>query len=138
MHLNFNLRVLIIASIGISFGCSSVKIAHSDPNPALIESQFAKLDVSHGVSREDAVVIAQHYMLSKGYDYDWFVAAPKKVTDDPVKNIWTVEFEPKEDGYGSGPRKKSEIELQMLLSCWVNVNKTTGEISYLVFRTKNK
>ena len=129
---------LIVTAVGMICGCSSVSVMHSEPDRASIEAQYSKLDLSHGVSREDAVVIAQHYMLSKGHDYDWFVAAPKKVSEDSVQNTWTVEFEPKEDGYGSGPRRSSDLTFQMLLPYWVTVRKDTGDISVLVFRTKEK
>ena len=82
------------------------------------------------------MIIAQHYMLTKGHDYDWVVAAPKDVTEDDKG--WTVTFEPKEDGYGSGPRRRSEVTFQMLLPYWVTVKKDTGEISTVVVRTGKK
>jgi len=77
-------------------------------------------------------------MLSKGYDYDWWVGSPTKVDDDPKQNAWTVEFAPKEDGYGSGPRRRSDLTLQMLLPFWVTISKDTGKVSVVVVRTKHR
>ena len=130
--------LLAVIVVGTLCGCSSVSALRSEPDRTLIESRYSSLDRTHGVSRDDAVIIAQHYMLSKGYDYDWFIGSPKKVSDDSEQNSWTVEFAPKEDGYGSGPRRRSEITMQMLLPYWVTVRKDTGEISVVVIRTKQK
>jgi hypothetical protein len=138
MRFTSNASVLIGAVFGMLCGCTSVPVVRSEPDRTLIESQYSRLDLTHGVSREDAVTIAQHYMLSKGYDYDWFVASSKKVTDDSKINSWIVEFEPKEDGYGSGPRRRSEIKIQMLMPYWVTIRKDTGEISVVVIRSKSK
>src|SRR5215510_971008 len=128
--------LLPVAAAAMICGCSSVSVTHSEPDRASIEAQYSKLDLSHGVSREDAVVVAQHYMLSKGYDYDWWIASPTKVDDDAGQNTWTVVFAPKEDGYGSGPRRRSELTLQMLMPYWVTINKDSGKISVVVIRTK--
>lgn len=128
---------LIAATAGILGGCVSA-VKHSEPDRSAIEQQFGSLDLSQGVSREDAVIVAQHYMLTKGYDYDWWIAAPTRVDDDPGQNSWTVEFAPKEDGYGSGPRPRSQITLQTLLPYWVTVNKHTGKISVVKVQTKQK
>ena len=117
-------------------GCSSVSAGRSEPDRALIEAQYTTVEHANGISREEAVIIAQHYMLTKGHDYDWFVGAPIEVTEEDKS--WTVTFEPKEDGYGSGLRRRSEVTFQMLLPYWVTVRKDTGEISTVVVRTGKK
>jgi hypothetical protein len=130
--------LLIVITAGIISGCGSLPVKHSEPDRTAIEQAYNDLDLSHGASREDAVIIAQHDMLAKGYDYDWWVGAPTKIDDDAKQNTWTVEFAPKEDGNGSGPRRRSELTLQMLLPYWVTINKDSGKISVVVFRTKQK
>jgi hypothetical protein len=77
MRSTFIASFLAAGIAGVMCGCSSVSVIHSEPDRALIESRYSRLDPSHGVSREDAVIIAEHYMLSEGYDYDWFIAAPE-------------------------------------------------------------
>jgi hypothetical protein len=129
---------LMAATVSAICGCSSLVVKHSEPDRAAIEQRYSGLVLSHGVSREDSVVVAQHYMLSKGYDYDWWIESPTKIDDDPQRNTWTVEFAPKEDGYGSGPRHRSELTLQMLLPYWVTINKDSGKISVVVVQTKHK
>ncbi len=130
--------LLLATSTPILCSCRSLRERRAEPDRTSIEAQYSKVDLSRGVSREDAVVIAQHYMLSKGYDYDWFVAAPEKVTEDAAQNAWTVSFEPKEDGHGSGPRRRSEVTFQMLLPFSVTIRKDTGDVSVLVVRTNSK
>jgi len=130
--------LLIVTALGAVCGCSLISTPHPEPDRGLIESQFSRLDLAHGISRGDAVIIAEHYMLSKGYDYDWYVASPSKVSDEPERNSWTVEFEPKEDGYGNGPRRKSELTFQMLLPYWVTIRKDTGDISVVVMHVTHK
>jgi hypothetical protein len=130
--------LLIITAAGMICGCSSVLVTHSEPDRASIEAKYSKLDLSRGVSREDAVVIAQHYMLFRGYDYDWYIAAPEKVSEDSVQKSWTLEFQPKANGWGGGPRPSSEVTFQMLLPYRVIISKDTGEISVVTIRTKEK
>jgi hypothetical protein len=131
-------KFLIVSTACVICGCSSLVVKHSEPDRIAIEQRYGSLDLSHGVSRDDAVVVAQHYMLSKGYDYDWWIASPTKTDDDPTQNAWAVEFAPKEDGNGSGPRHSSELTLQMMLPYWVTINKDSGKISVVVVRTKHK
>jgi hypothetical protein len=60
------------------------------------------------------------------------------VSDAAEQDSWLVEFEPKEDGFGNGPRRKSEITFQMVLPYEVYVRKDTGKISVVVARIKQK
>lgn len=128
--------LLMAATVSMMCGCSTFK--HPEPDRAAIEQRYASLDLSHGVSRENSVVVAQHYMFSKGYDYDWWIDSPTEINDDLQQNTWTVEFAPKEGGYGSGPRPRSELTLPLVLPYWVTINKDSGAISVIVYQVTHK
>lgn len=112
--------------------CRSVP-PHVEPDRALIQERWSGIDRTDGVSEDESVVLAQHHMLSSGLDSDWFVDRPESVRDDG--DHWTVEFEPREDGRGSGPRPEAELTFEMLLPCWLRVTKTDGAVSRSVVAT---
>ncbi len=77
-------------------------------------------------------------MLSRGFDSDWIVAAPKTVREPAERAEWSVEFSPKEDGWGSGPRRAREITFEMLLPKFVWVHKSTGDIRVMTVSQQRK
>src|SRR5688572_27451443 len=88
-------RVMVLVLAGSTCGC---RASHKEPDRTLIESRYSSLDVSDGVSRDEAIVVAQHYMLSKGRDFDWFIDVPNEVTDSG--DDWEIIFKNKNDGWG--------------------------------------
>jgi hypothetical protein len=129
---------LIVATASMICGCGSLVVKHPEPDRAAIEQKYSSLDLSHGVSRDGALIVAQHYMLSKGYDSHWWIASATKIDDDSTQNTWTVEFAPKEDGSGTSLWHLSDLTIQMMLPYWVTINKDSGQISVVVVQTKKK
>ena len=120
------ITIIIIAACFIVMGCAAT---FPEVNKQEINEQMKLVNVSDGVNREEAVIMAKNYMVNKGYDFDWNVSNPKAVED--AGDHWAITFSPLEDGWGSGRRKQSEITMQHLLPYFVHVTKADGSISVM-------
>ncbi|MDH4163634.1 MAG: hypothetical protein OEW15_13235 [Nitrospirota bacterium] len=123
----------------ISLAClSAIGCATTLPvvNKEEINKQMTLVNVSDGVNRDEALILARNYMVNTGYDYDWNVNKPKTIED--AGDYWAITFPPLEDGWGSGRRKQSEITFQHLLPYFVHVTKADGSISVTKVEIKNK
>jgi hypothetical protein len=114
--------VVLAVAVTCSASCHSAR--HAEPDRALVESRNASVDRTDGVSRDEAIAIAQHHMLANGHDRDWFVEPPENVSEEA--DCWTVTFQPREDGWGSGDRPESELTLTMLMPYWIQIDKDDG------------
>jgi len=91
---------------------------------------------NNGIDQEEAIVIAQNYMIDNGFDYDWDVSKAKNISGSGDKKSWSITFSPLADGWGSGRRKSSEIAFQHLMPYFVEVDKSNGSINVLQMEIK--
>ncbi len=110
--------------LGICAGCKSIPAVDA---PA-IRAGLGQVNRADGINGEEAMILAQNYMLDHGYDFDWAVNSARLRGEDKVQNIWTVDFQPWENGSGSGRRPKNQILLEHLIPFYVHINKTDGAI----------
>jgi hypothetical protein len=129
-----------IRTLPVLFACALPGCVSAPPSldRAAIAAKAAAVDRSDGISKDEAVALAQEFMLSHALDYDWIVARPKSVTEPGERNEWSIVFAPKEDGWGSGPRTRSQVTFEMMLPKIVWVHKVTGEIRVSAVSIKKK
>jgi hypothetical protein len=87
-----------------------------------IKEKYKKIDLSDGVSREEAIVIAQNYLIEKGIDKDYNLKSAHIFGEnDPFwgKNSWHISFYIK-----LGERLRTGLKW-----CSFHVDKKTGFVS---------
>jgi hypothetical protein len=84
------------------------------------KEKLTKVDFSDGINKEEAIIIAQNYLIDKGIDKDCVIDKPK-VTEKQwwiPKGCWEVRF-----------KASFEVKTKQGLEWFsVYVNKTTGKI----------
>lgn len=83
-----------------------------------IRNQAKSVDLSNGVDRVEAIVVAQNEMIRKGFDKKWDISKPKIRFED--EDEWGIKFYPKLSFSKTAP----------LLNFLVAIKKKTGEITY--------
>ena len=87
-----------------------------------IKEKFKEIDLSDGVSKEEAIVIAQNALIENGGDKDCILSSAKIFAeDDPYwnKDWWHISFK-------TTLKFRSRTGLEWIIG---NVNKKTGEIT---------
>ena len=96
-----------------------------------IQEKYRQLNLSDGVSKEEAIIIAQNYMIQKGLDKNYIISKPT-VEDFEFSqwNEWRVIFKAR---YGESIKQANIFGLLGIFKWWisVNVHKKTGEIKSL-------
>ena len=60
--------------------------------PDFYRAQLQRIDLSDGVSEEEAVIIAQNYLLENGYKDGYIISSPSVGTSSLIDGCWVVEF----------------------------------------------
>ena len=91
-----------------------------------IKEKYKQIDVSNGVSKGKAVIIAQNYMIEKKLDRDYIITKPK-VEDLLMFNQWEITFRAT---YVESIKKANIFGLIGMFKWWisVSVDKKTGEV----------
>lgn len=109
--------------MAIAVTCAPSKglaMAEKQDYEALIKQKFQKINLSDGVSKDEAIVIAQNYLLENEFGKNCILKSAKVFAeDDPYwdKNSWHVTFNLKLS-------KKLKTGLKWTV---VNVDKKTGD-----------
>lgn len=114
--------LLIVMILFTAASCASVP-----KDAAGIRERLNAINTGDGVDKNEALVIAQNFMLDNGFDYDWDVTKPRNDKESDNGAFWSIAFDPLEDGWGSGRRKISEVTFEQMMTFFVKVNKNTGE-----------
>lgn len=95
-----------------------------------IKEKFKQLDLSDGVDKKEAVIIAQNHAIEQGWDKDYNISKPI-VKDFKNKLYETEEWEVTFNAtYGSNVKQAKGFGAVGLYKgyAWVYVDKKTGEI----------
>lgn len=111
------LGILTILVLSISYGKGGA-MAEKPDYRIQIKDKFSQLDLSDGVSKEEAVVIAQNYLIEKGIDKDCNILKPEVKESKLVDNCWAV-------GFNAAARVRSESGLEWFA---LHIDRNTGEI----------
>ncbi|MDD2751565.1 MAG: hypothetical protein PHN59_00330 [Candidatus Omnitrophica bacterium] len=111
------LGVLIILVLTVSYEKGGAMAERPDYRTQ-IKDKFSRLDLSDGVSKEEAVVIAQNYLIEKGIDKDCNIMKPEVKESQLVDNCWAV-------GFNAIAKVRSESGLEWFA---LHIDRTTGEI----------
>lgn len=84
------------------------------PNKENFQEQ---VDLSDGVNKEEAVILAKNYIMQKGLEKNMIVLKPKVKENSLVKECWAVYFSP-----------SSQMRGRIPFNFVVDVDKNTGEI----------
>lgn len=76
-----------------------------------------KIDLSDGVNKEEAIILAKNYLIQKGLEKNVIISKPKVRESRLFKECWAVYFPPSPKMRAGGP-----------FDFVVDVNKNTGEI----------
>lgn len=95
---------------------------------AEIKEKYRQINLSDGVSKEEAIIIAQNYLIDEGLDKNYIISKPT-VEDFEFSqwNEWRIIFKAK---YGESIKQANIFGLLGIFKWWisVNVHKKTGEI----------
>lgn len=117
-------RFLFAALLVVTMAsCSSLPKVDTDS----VRQRLSTVNKANGIDGEEAMIIAQNFMLDNGFDYDWDVTNPHNDGETDDARSWSIAFPPIEDGWGSGRRKSSEVTFEQMMPFFVKVDKTTGE-----------
>lgn len=93
-----------------------------------IKEKYKQLNLSDGVSKEEAIVIAQNYMIDEGLDKSYVILKPA-VEDFEFNqwNEWRIIFKAT---YGESIKQANVFGLLGIFKWWIslNIHKKTGEI----------
>jgi len=81
------------------------------------ENSQEKIDLSDGVNKEEAIILAKNYLMQKGLEKNVVMLKPKVKESRLVKECWAVYFPP-------SPKMKERMPFNFV----VDVDKNTGEI----------
>ena len=81
-------------------------------------AQLKHVDLSDGVSKDEATIIAQNYLLDNNYKDGYVISHPSVGSSSLVEGCWTVEF----------PTTLSVRLQQGLKWLRVHVDKKTGQV----------
>lgn len=89
-----------------------------DRGPDYYRARLKQVDRSDGVSKEEAIVIAQNYLIDQGAFKDFMVSRPKVRDSKVIDGCWAVSF----------PRTLREMLKHGPLWSVVEIEKRTGQI----------
>jgi len=130
------MRYLIAKAFIVIFifcGCATIP----EPNRPSIETAYQQINVSDGISMEEAITISQRFMLRNNFEADWYVSKPKQAEMDSEGKNWRVIFKPKNDGWGNGPRHGIGLTLELLAPKIISVNLADGSVSMMTMKEEN-
>lgn len=114
--------ILIFIFLLLIFGQISGGAMGERPDYKLqIKEKFQKINLSDGVSKEEATIIAQNALIENGGDKDCIISSAEVFAEDDSyrdKNYWHISFK-------TTSRFRSRTGLEWITT---NVNKKTGEM----------
>lgn len=92
-----------------------------------IQEKYRQIDLSDDVSQEEAIIIAQNYMIEERLDKSYAIARPA-VEELDFGNKWEVIFKAT---YGESIKKANIFGLMGVFKWWicVHIDKKTGKIT---------
>lgn len=79
--------ILLIAALFILSGCASKDISRDQ-----VEKKLLDINRSDGISRDEATIIAQNFVIEQGGEKYWLLKGPKVIN---YGDFWLVRFGPK-------------------------------------------
>jgi len=91
-----------------------------------IQEKYRQLNLSDGVSKEEAIIIAQNYMIEEGFDRRYILMKPN-VEESGFEKYWKVTFRAT---YAESVKKANIFGLIGMFKWWISIriDKKTGEI----------
>lgn len=124
------ISLLIVLQVLVLFSNKGAAMAEKPDYKTEIPEKFKQIDLSDGVTKEEAVIIAQNHAIDQGWDKDYIVARP--IAKDFKNKLygseeWEVTFNAT---YGANVKQAKGFGMFGLFRgyAWVYVNKKTGEI----------
>ena len=87
-------------------------------SPEYYRAQLQRINLSDGVSKEEAIVIAQNYLIDQEADKDFALSRPKVRDSKVIDGCWTVSF----------PRTLQKMLRYGPLWSVIEIDKRTGQI----------
>jgi hypothetical protein len=130
MRKNIKLFLIILPILILINNFRGVAMAKEPDYKVEIQEKFKQLDLSEGVNKEEAIIIAQNYLIEQGWDKDYIIAKPI-VKDFRNKLYGSEEWEVTFNATYSANMKQAKFFGMIGLFrgyAWVYVNKKTGEV----------
>lgn len=93
---------------------------------AVIQEKFKQLDLSDGVSKEEAIIIAQNYLIEQELDKKYVLRKPE-VDERDFGTEWVITFNAT---YWESIKQANIFGLTGIMKWWISVDidKKTGKI----------
>jgi hypothetical protein len=117
----YRIPLLLWLSLSVLLPSEGLAMAQAPDYKEQIKEKYKKVDLSDGVSKEEAIIIAQNYLIERGIDKTYKLESAEVFgEDDPFwdKNSWHIGFYTK-----LGERLKTGLKW-----CSFHVDKKTGSV----------
>jgi hypothetical protein len=106
--------------------CASVPIKERSSQYNYYKEKLKGVDRSDGISRQEAIIIAQNYLIEEGWDKDYIITRPT-VEELDFGTEWEVIFKAT---YSESIRRANIFGLVGIFKWWicVHIDKKTGEV----------